>query len=398
MRPIDISPFVRFLLLPALLIAHYLPVSARTFTPKDTMYVCHSGVASAYAVEDVDSVTFQKPSERIEIIFPAQGDTCASRALAVSFSVSELDLSAGESQDIPYSLTGASSNVVVKAMAQNGWNVKVTESTQTGGTLKVTAPIPITESEILILVNDGYHTVMTSLVHKKPEIQIEIPDFGDIGMIRVVGGTFTMGATSEQGSDATDKERPAHEVTLGGFYIGKFEVTQELWQAVMGNNPSSSFGSGLPVVNVSWNDCQDFIQKLNSLTGKSFRLPTEAEWEYAARGGRRSKGYKYSGSDTIDDVAWYSENSSSKTHQVGTKSPNELGIYDMSGNVFEWCQDRYGSYSAAAQTDPTGPESGSEFVLRGGGYNFVAKSCRCSYRDKYSVGRFFIGLRLVLVE
>ena len=200
-------------------------------------------------------------------------------------------------------------------------------------------------------------------------------------MAYVKGGTFTMGATAEQGSDAYDWEKPTHSVTVSDFYIGKYEVTQAQWKAVMGSNPSRWKGDNLPVENVSWNDIQEFIQKLNAQTGKKFRLPTEAEWEYAARGGNQSKGYKYSGSNSIGDVAWYYDNSSSKTHPVGQKTPNELGIYDMSGNVWEWCGDWYGSYSSSSQTNPTGPSSGSFRVLRGGSWSYIAGSCRVSRRS-----------------
>jgi formylglycine-generating enzyme required for sulfatase activity len=220
-------------------------------------------------------------------------------------------------------------------------------------------------------------------------------------MIEVTGGTFIMGATQEQGSDAQDYERPAHTVTLSTYYIGKFEVTQGLWRAVMGSNPSY-FGGGdnLPVECVSWNDCQSFIKQLNSLTGKRFSLPTEAQWEYAARGGGKSKQYKYSGSSSIDYVSWYDGNSGSKTHDVGTKSPNELGIFDMSGNVVEWCNDWYGAYSSASQTNPVGPSSGSYRVLRGGSwYGDGARGCRVSTRhNTYPDYNFnFSGLRLALL-
>ena len=155
-------------------------------------------------------------------------------------------------------------------------------------------------------------------------------------MVYVQGGTFMMGATSEQGSDAYDNEKPAHQVTLSSFSIGRYEVTQEEWQAVMGSNPSWFKGPKRPVENVSWDDCQAFIKKLNEMTGKQFRLPTEAEWEFASRGGIKSQGYKYSGSNNLNSVAWYADNSGNTTHDVGQESPNELGIYDMSGNVWEW--------------------------------------------------------------
>ena len=234
-------------------------------------------------------------------------------------------------------------------------------------------------------------------------------------MVAVEGGTFTMGATAEQGSDAYDWEYPTHQVTLSSFSIGQTEVTQELWLAVMGSNPSyfqastnSNYGTNLqrPVERVSWNDCQTFITKLNQMTGKNFRLPTEAEWEYAARGGNRSQGYKYAGSNTVDDVSWYWDNIPSRssgtagygTQTVATKAPNELGLYDMSGNVFEWCQDWYGSYSSDAQTNPTGPASGSLRVSRGGSWNYNAWFCRVSYRSHYapSSANRDLGLRLAL--
>ena len=216
-------------------------------------------------------------------------------------------------------------------------------------------------------------------------------------MVRVQGGTFTMGCTSEQGGDCYDDEKPAHRVTLSDYYIGETEVTQALWEAVMGSNPSYFKDPVLPVEHVSWDDCQTFLTKLNQLTGKTFRLPTEAEWEYAARGGNQSKGYKYSGSNTIDDVAWYYDNGGSKTHAVGTKQANELGIYDMSGNVYEWCSDRYGSYGSSAQTNPTGAATGSYRVLRGGSWDYFARGCRVSCRGYGNPGSWdsYYGLRLV---
>ena len=216
-------------------------------------------------------------------------------------------------------------------------------------------------------------------------------------MVYVQGGTFTMGATSEQGSDAYDWEKPTHRVTLSSYYIGQTEVTQALWQAVMGNNPSHFRGANKPVESVSYNDCKAFISKLNSLTGQNFRLPTEAEWEFAARGGNRSRGYKYAGSDNLSTVAWYDGNSGYATHPVAQKSPNELGLYDMSGNVWEWCNDWYGDYSSNAQTNPQGPYSGSYRVLRGGSY-ILARYCRVSYRIYItpSCSSSGLGLRLAL--
>lgn len=219
-------------------------------------------------------------------------------------------------------------------------------------------------------------------------------------MVKVAGGTFQMGATSEQGSDAYLDEQRVHQVTVSDYYIGETEVTQELWQAVMGSNPSNfSSLEQLPVENISWDDSQTFINKLNQLTGINFRLPTEAEWEFAARGGKTSLGYKYSGSNDIGAVAWYTENSDGKTHEVGTKESNELGIYDMSGNVMEWCNDFYDATMTNNDvTNPTGPKTGTERVCRGGGWSNSSRSCRVSYRTKsspsYTSDR--IGLRLAL--
>ena len=217
-------------------------------------------------------------------------------------------------------------------------------------------------------------------------------------MVRVEGGTFTMGATAEQGSDADSDEKPTHQVTLSSYSIGKTEVTQELWEAVMGSNPSDFKGSNLPVEQVSWEDCQTFIRKLNALTGKNFRLPTEAEWEFAARGGNKSRGYQYSGSNALNDVAWYWNNSDKKAHPVAKKAPNELGIYDMIGNVYEWCNDWYSSYTSAPQTNPTGPNSGSNRVSRGGSWASIAWDCRVSNRSGFNPTRRYcnLGLRLAL--
>ena len=219
----------------------------------------------------------------------------------------------------------------------------------------------------------------------KPEVPPTPPadPVSNFEMVFVKGGSFTMGCTREQGNSCRDNEKPSHRVTVGGFYIGKYEVTQAQWKAVMGNdnNPSHFKGDNLPVENVSWVDVQNFIGKLNKQTGKQYRLPTEAEWEFAARGGSGSKGFKYSGSNTAGNVAWYDNNGNGKTHAVGSKSPNELGIYDMSGNVFEWCKDWYGTYSDKAQTNPQGPSSGAARVTRGGSWNFDADRVRVSLRS-----------------
>ena len=214
-------------------------------------------------------------------------------------------------------------------------------------------------------------------------------------MILVEHGTFQMGSTYNS------NEQPVHSVTLTrDYYMGETEVTQELWRAVMGSNPSYYTGTQRPVERVTWNDCQSFITELNSLTGLTFRLPTEAEWEFAARGGNQSQGYTYSGSNTIGNVACYSGNYSSGHNVVKSKAPNELGLYDMSGNVWEWCQDWYDFYyySSSPSTDPTGPASGSDRVLRGGGWDFDATCCRVAYRHSYmpSDTYYYSGFRLAL--
>ena len=212
----------------------------------------------------------------------------------------------------------------------------------------------------------------------------------DFYMVPVSGGTFTMG--DEQGED---DEKPVHEVTLSDYEIGQTEVTQELWETVMGSNPSYFRGAQRPVDNVSWDDCQEFILRLNEMTGENFRLPTEAEWEYAARGGYSSS-YSYSGSDDIDAVAWYDGNSGGETHEVGQKMHNELGIYDMSGNVWEWCQDWCGDYNYSPETNPQGPSSASYRVSRGGGWYSYARRCRVAFRFHLTPGyrNYYLGLRL----
>lgn len=217
-------------------------------------------------------------------------------------------------------------------------------------------------------------------------------------LVKVEGGTFVMGATEEQGADAQKGEKPAHQVTLSDFYICKYEVTQAEWEAVMGHNPSKFVGENYPVEQVSWTDCCDFIAKLNRLTGLNFAMPTEAQWEYAARGGKQSRGYKYSGSSNSNNTAWHSANSGGKTHPVGTKSPNELGIYDMSGNVYEWCSDWFGNYSNEATTNPTGSKNGFYRVNRGGSWFNSDKFCRVSYRIcNTSDNRYDnLGLRLCI--
>ena len=216
-------------------------------------------------------------------------------------------------------------------------------------------------------------------------------------MCFVEGGTFMMGSDAPS---AEADEQPIHEVSLSDYYIGQTEVTQHLWQAVMGsgNNPSATKGNNLPVTNISWDEAQTFVERLSELTGMRFRLPTEAEWEYAARGGERSKGYTYAGSDNIDEVGWYAGNSGNKLHAVGGKLPNELGIFDMTGNAWEWCQDWYGAYQTEAQVNPTGPNFGSSRVLRSGSFTTTIERCTAKFRQARQANYpdTHIGLRIVL--
>ena len=225
----------------------------------------------------------------------------------------------------------------------------------------------------------------------------------DFTMVAVEGGTFEMGGKRHWYEFLRDDIK--HTVTLDNYYIGETEVTQALWQAVMGSNPSRFTGDlQRPVERVSYNDCKEFINKLNSLlanqlpNGRKFRFPTEAQWEYAARGGNRSRGYQYSGSNNIGDVAWCYGNSGNTTHPVKQKQANELGLYDMSGNVWEWCYDLYGGYSSTPQANPEGPSRGSFRVLRGGCWRTGERDCRVANRDGGFPGNRHrhLGLRLAL--
>ena len=228
-------------------------------------------------------------------------------------------------------------------------------------------------------------------------------------MVYVEGGSYNMGCTGEQGGDCGDDEKTVRYVTVSDFYIGQFEITQAQWQAVMGTSVyqqqskaggSSTYGTGndYPMYYVSWEEAKEFCRRLSQQTGKTYRLPTEAEWEYAARGGNKTQNSKYAGGFSLDYVGWYDGNSGSKTHAVGTtKGANELGIYDMSGNVYEWCEDWYGDYRSYDTDNPKGPSSGSSRVFRGGSWNSSARYCRVSFRDGSSPGSrgSFLGFRVV---
>lgn len=274
-------------------------------------------------------------------------------------------------------------------------------------------------TDVLRQGESGYFTIPTTTSNKGWAVTTVLPtnpQFTVTGngktvtftMVKVNPGTFQMGSTV-----GDSDEQPVHRVTISKvYYMGQTEVTQALWYAVMGQSPtsdgskwSSSYGQGdnYPAYCISWNDCQTFINSLNTklssqLGGMKFRMPTEAEWEFAARGGTSSKGYTYAGSNTIGEVAWYSNNAASATHAVKSKSANELGLYDMSGNVWEWCQDWYGSYLSLAQTDPTGPSSASLRVIRGGGWGSSVTYCRTANRsfDEPLYRGGYNGLRLAL--
>lgn len=237
----------------------------------------------------------------------------------------------------------------------------------------------------------------------KMEFKNKIFTVGDVSfeMVAVHGGTFMMGAADDIDGDAGDDEKPAHKVYLSDYHLGKYEVTRELWRAVMVSDPpeiSMINDDTCPVEKISWFDAMEFIEKLNAMTGERFRLPTEAEWEYAARGGEKSQNFKYSGSNNAAHVAWCFFNSGCMINPVGHLKANELGICDMSGNVWEWCADWYGRYEEGDVMNPTGPSEGERRVLRGGSWDFGAEYCRNTNRNSSNPkSRFYVsGFRLAL--
>ena len=277
--------------------------------------------------------------------------------------------------------------------------------------LRALTPYPVKNVEIVCeqyisqtfpLPNEPMKVVMVGVeeadLNRQPNITVKGKVYNvngvEFSMVAVEGGTFMMGGGIH------DFEMPVHRVELNSFSICQTEVTQELWEAVMGSNPSYRKGLKFPVENVSWNDCQAFITKLNQLTGQQFRLPTEAEWEYAARGGNQSYGYIYSGSNRLKEVGWGAYNSRARTHVVATKAPNELGLYDMSGNVWEWCQDWSDAsyYSSSPIDNPTGPFSGTSHVKRGGAWDYEDNDCRVDHRsaNRPTHSSENIGFRLAL--
>ena len=320
------------------------------------------------------------------------------RVASIIISPATLSLLLGETRDITFTVFPADADNKEVTWTSNNTDV-VTVSASGKVTAKAVGTCKVTCS-----ATDGSGVKAECRVTVKAHDEQTITVGGvSFKMNKVAGGTFTMGATGEQSNGylPQDNEKPTHLVTLSDYWMGETEVTQELWQAVMGTNPSYFKGDKLPVESVSWDDCQEFITKLNQMTGKTFRLPTEAEWEFAARGGIQSQGYIFSGSNTIDDVAWYGYDFGSSsdygTHPVnGRKAANELGLYDMSGNVWEWCGDWYGDYDSGSQTNPTGPTSGSHRVRRGGSWDYIATFCRVAYRDPYSPSstNSNLGLRL----
>ena len=386
----------------------YMPQGIRQLKVKHANYAPVMVTFADYGVEKLES------NRTYELIITASGSTQAAQKQRLTIRYS------------PSSATVLVDNKMVKGtngvaqttlpVGQHSYIVACDGYDSEEGTVKLKASTPsnlqITLSKEAVAIQQSI--VSQPIVAQQPVVQapiahsanitIPVKDGISIDMVRVEAGTFTMGATAEMKNPDND-EKPTHSVTLtNDYYIGKYEVTQALWQTVMGNNPSKFKGDNLPVEQVSWDDCQEFISKLNRITGKTFRLPTEAEWEYAARGGNKSRGYQYSGSNNPSDVAWYKDNykdnSGRKTHAVGTKQPNELGIYDMSGNVWEWCQDCLGVYSSSSQVNPTGAKSGPYRVYRGGCWGNDAWYCRSSLRGGYKPNARDNGpgLRLVLSE
>ncbi|MCL2289637.1 MAG: SUMF1/EgtB/PvdO family nonheme iron enzyme [Bacteroidetes bacterium] len=305
---------------------------------------------------------------------------CKKPVDGVSLDKSTLSLSIGKTVTLTASIVPKNAgNKAVNWSTSNSNVATVTDGLITG--------VGVGTATITVTTQDGGRRA-TCLVAVAQPIELE--------MIWVEGGTFTMGCTDEQIGSCFENEMPLQQVTLSSFSIAKYPVTQKQWESIMGNNPGYPIDENRPVGGATLSNMHRFIKILNEVTGKSYRLPTEAEWEYAARGGNKSKEYKYSGSHEFDEVAWHSSNSNGIAHPVGTKKQNELGVYDMSGNVWEYCSDWYGTYIGGSQTNPTGPTGGSGYVIRGGGFNVSALRCRVSARlESPGFDSQAIGFRLV---
>lgn len=317
--------------------------------------------------------------------------------------------------NVEYTLNGK--ELTVKYSLDQQANIRMRVVSQIGGQVYITDPIQNLSGDIGANVSPGEEKRI--IAFDMPEIRgldsgefhfiVEVDD-GSVNiyindlvlkMLPVEGGTFNMGYGVKDGARYhCESAEPAHKVTVSDFYLGQFEVTQKLWVAVMDDNPSKwQYNDSLPVEQVSWNDVQVFIARLSQMTGYRFRLPTEAEWEYAARGGKKSKGYTYPGTNgDLFNYAWFGANSGNITHPVGQKSPNELGFYDMAGNVWEWCDDWAADYTADEQTNPKGPKNGENKIARGGCMISPTWGCsvsdRCWYLPDHGYG--FYGFRLAL--
>lgn len=385
---------------------------SKTSGSSGTTSVTVTAAASTSTSSRTGTITLGNSSKSVSI---SVSQSAASVSNEISASVTSLSFSAaGESKSI-----SVTSNFAWETISKPSW-ITISPSSGSSGTTSLTITADKTTSTSsrtgsISLGKSSSATVSISVSQAAASAGAD-KTFTVTGngktvtftMKYVEHGTFMMGGDDEE---AEWRDKPVHQVTLtNDYYIGESEVTQALWYAVMGMSPTldvdfqwqSRYGLGdnYPAYYIAYTNCLDFISKLNAITNQRFRFPTEAEWEFAARGGNKSKGYKYSGSNTIDDVAWYNENSNTSAHIVKEKKANELGIYDMSGNVSEWCSDWYNYYKTTPQTNPTGGTSGSEREMRGGSCIYLAKYCRVSSRgynqpDQYSYP-IFQGLRLVL--
>ena len=356
----------------------------KVMVPSDCSWVTSDRYESEVGHRQWIKLTISKnnteSTRKATITISNRGQSCdiAITQSAISFDIAPKSIDVGAdktTQDITIN-----SNISWSAKTSSSW-IYVSKLSGSTGTTTLTVDIGANTSTSS---RSGYVEFYNTEYNVSKTITITQSAYGDpfvesakglnLKMIFVEGGTFAMGS-----NDGYSDEKPVHNVTLDSYYIGETEITQAQWRAIMGYNPSYYKGDNHPVENVSWEDAQEFCKKLSELTGKRYVLPTEAQWEYAARGGNKSKGYTYSGSNNVDDVAVYSTSSHSN---VKSKKPNELGIYDMSGNVYEWCSDWYGSsyYSSSPMTNPQGPTSGYYRVLRGGSWYQNSSYCRVAYR------------------